>query len=464
MRADPLSVVGPLTAQTDDSLYSAGDVAAPSRESLFESGGFVPPKLGRLAEEVGHLRLGPGGDLWRYENGVYRPDGEEWLAGFVRDRLTDEFRRNRLVEIRAWCHAHVSSKMPVQPSPELINVRNGLLRWRENPPQLESHSPDVPSMIQLPVEWNPAARSPAIFEFLRQVLPEDDFEGHYRLVVEWCGYLLVPTTKFKRAVMLVGPSDTGRSRLLGLFEALLGSRNVANATLQAVAGEKFTAADLYGRLANISADLDAKALQSTGLFKMLVSGDPLRLERKYEHAFNASLFARLMFSANEAPGTADQSDAYFSRWLILPMTRRVPRERRDPDLLAKVTTPEELSGLLVHAVAGLKLLMARGRFSVPAVMENAAADYRRCADAVVGYTAERIVFEPEARTRTATVYTDFGEWCRENNRHPLGAARFKEHVTEVYPQVGYRTAYRGHPTFFGLRLRDAGDEAAGEEA
>ena len=433
-----------------------------NRESVFESGGFVPPKLGRLAEEVGHLRLGPGGDLWRYENGVYRPDlREEWLGGFVRNRLGDQFRRNRLAEVKAWCHTNVQARIPIQPSTEFVNVRNGLLYWREDPPRLDAHSPDVSSPIQLPVEWNPDARCPAIFEFLRQVLPEEDFEGHYRFVVEWCGYLLLPTTKFKQALMLPGPTDTGKSRFLGLCEALLGSRNVANATLQAVTGEKFTAADLFGKLANISADLDAKAVQSTGLFKMLVSGDPMHLERKYEHGFDAPLFARLMFSANEAPGTSDQSDAYFSRWLMLPMARRVPKERQDPDLLDKLTTPEELSGLLLHAVNGLKLLMRRRRFLVPVAMEEALAEYRLRADPVIGYVAERIMFDPDARTHTSTVYADFEEWCKRNGRHALGAGRFKEHLPEVYPQVDCRTS-RGYPTFFGLRLRDVSDEATEE--
>jgi putative DNA primase/helicase len=79
--------------------------------------------------------------------------------------------------------------------------------------------------------------------------------------------------------MLDGPGDTGKSTLLALFEELLGTRNVSNATLQSIAHDRFAGADLYGKLANISADLDAKAIQSTGVFKILTGGqDSLRVE------------------------------------------------------------------------------------------------------------------------------------------------------------------------------------------
>ncbi|MDP9342639.1 MAG: phage/plasmid primase, P4 family [Actinomycetota bacterium] len=424
---------------------------------LFEGGRFVPPKLGQAAERTAHLRVGPGRSLWRYRDGVYVPNGEEWLAGFVRRTLGEEFRENRLREVRAWCRANVDAKLPRQPSTDYINVANGLLWWKETPPRLEPHSPDVTSIIQIPVSWEPEAKCAGMERFLRRVLPRQDLAKCYRLVLEWMGYMLVPSARLKRALLLEGPGDTGKSTLLNVFGALLGPANVSHATLQSIADDRFAAADLYGRLANISADLDARAVQRTGMFKMLVSGDPMRVERKFEQPFNYRPFTRLVFSANEAPGTTDQSDAYYGRWLILPMHARLDLREQDPHLVDELTSPGELAGLLRNAVAALKILMARGRFDPPPVMLHAAKEYRARTDTVVGFVEDACLSDPQARERAGVLYEAYGHWCRENGRQAMGRQRVAEHLKDVYA-LRYAPRHAGYPTWFGLRLRTPADQ------
>jgi putative DNA primase/helicase len=431
----------------------------PDREHFFEAGKFVPPKLGVLAEEVGHLRRGPDGSLWRYEKGVYLPDGDDWLAEFARAQLGEEFRRNRLTEITAWCRANASAQLPVQPPLEPINLTNGLLFWKEDPPRLAPHSPEIASIIQLPVAWDPDARCPTIAAFLNRVLPTDEPERHFDLLMDWAGYCLIPSGRYKKALLLDGPGDTGKSTVLALFEHLLGHRSVSNATLQSIADDRFAAADLYGKLANISADLDAKAIRSTGVFKILTGGqDSLRVERKYRDAFSFKPFVKLMFSANEAPGTSDQSDAFYARWLILPMNRQIPRAEQRRDLIDRMTTDAELSGLLRLAVLHLKLLTRRQGFDEPKGMQHAAAEYRRRTDTVVGFVDELCVFDPQVRQATTPLYVEYCDWCKTSNRPALGKDRFREHISDVYPDVEHHKKYRGVPTWFGIRLRRPEDD------
>lgn len=420
-----------------------------------EGQGFVPPKLGEHAERAGHLRIGPGGSLWRYLDGVYIDDGEEWLAELVRDELGERFRRNRLTEVRAWCLAHTSAKLNILPPADVINVANGTLHWRENPPRLEPHDPGIASFVQVPVAWDPKATCPAIFAFLERVLDSDDLEAHRALLLEWIGHLLVPRNRYKKSLLAVGPGDTGKSTLMRLIEALLGERNVSHVTLQSITDDRFGAADLFGKLANISADLDATALKKAGMFKALTGDDTVRIEKKYHDAFSARLFVKLMFSANEAPGTADQSDAFYSRWIILPMRRKLAEDEQQPNLIEKMTTPEELSGLLLHAVANLRELTVRGRFQEPEAVRLAGAEYRTRTDTVRGYVEDRCELEPEGRTTETQLFEDYTEWCHRSNRHGLGKARFKEHLQDVYPIVEWRKKYSGYPTWFGIRIEGA---------
>jgi putative DNA primase/helicase len=258
----------------------------------------------------------------------------------------------------------------------------------------------------------------------------------------------------------VGPTDSGKSTLLSLIEALLGIHNVSHATLQEIADNQFAGADLYGKLANIASDLDARVPKSAAKFKQLVGGtDTIRVERKYRDAFDFRPFAKLMFSANEPPGTSDQSDAFYGRWFILPMGRQRKGAAKDVGLLKRMSTPTERSGLLSLAVQELRRLDREKQFSVPRAMMQAAGDYRARTDTVVGFVEERCALDnSKDRTRSSAVYADYTDWCEQSNRHPLGAGRFREHLSDVYPSVVFHKKLGGYPTWAGIRLEEPGEE------
>jgi putative DNA primase/helicase len=424
-----------------------------SRDSFFDQGQFVPSRLGDAAEAESHLRAGPEGSLWRYQDGVYRSDGDAWLGQFTRSVLGEAYRDGRLREVRSYCRNR-GMTIPTQPSSDYLNLRNGLLFWRENPPRLAEHSPEVPSIIQLPVAWDPQAESWEVMAFLGAIAPEEDDDACLEFLSEWLGYLLIPDTRFQRALMLEGPRDTGKSTFLRVIEALLGENNVTHRTLQSISDDRFAAADLYGKLANVCADLDAKAVQSSGKFKMVVSGDRMTVEHKYGQPFSYRPHARLIFSANEAPGTADQSDAYFKRWLVLPMHRTIPVADQDARLVQRLATPAELSGLLRHAVEGLKRLMARGRFEVPPSMGRASEEYRARVDTVVAFAGSQCTLHPEAKIRPGALYESYRAWCSSNGRMPIGNQRFGEHLLSSFPGQIRSVMRRGYGYLLGIGLRE----------
>ena len=78
----------------------------------------------------------------------------------------------------------------------------------------------------------------------------------------------------------------------------------------------FKRADLFGKLVNMFADLDSRALKSSSYFKAIVSGDAMDAERKHRDPFYFRPFARLVYSANEIPQSNDKSFAYYRRWCI----------------------------------------------------------------------------------------------------------------------------------------------------
>ncbi|NMJ77102.1 hypothetical protein GLU64_01680 [Nanohaloarchaea archaeon] len=81
------------------------------------------------------------------------------------------------------------------------------------------------------------------------------------------------TCKYERGLMLLGPTDSGKSVFPDVMKALLGWENVAQESLQDLANTRWSRASLKGKLANIDHDLDPKAVKDIGMVKKLTSGN-----------------------------------------------------------------------------------------------------------------------------------------------------------------------------------------------
>jgi P4 family phage/plasmid primase-like protien len=351
--------------------------------------GFLPAILAEEIREAYGIRSGVGGHLYRYQDGVYRFDGRERVEQVCQRVLGERFKPRHGREVVDVLRGGLQ-EIPDEPTTDLVNVANGMLDWRTA--ELRPHGPEHLTTIQLPVAWNPDATCPAIDVFLAEVLPPDS----QRFVREVFGYATVPDGFLRKAVMLLGTGSNGKSTFLSLLRRLLGRRNVSAVPLQAFGESRFAAAEVHGKLANVCGDLDSRALRRSDLFKTVTGGtDAVMAERKYEHPFSFVPFATLLFSANEAPASSDQSDAFFDRWVILPFDRRFEGVDVDPHLLAKLTTREELEGLLVQAIAGFMDLSERGRFEVPPSVQAAGEEYRMRIDSVVTFLDEAMRNRPE---------------------------------------------------------------------
>jgi putative DNA primase/helicase len=154
-------------------------------------------------------------------------------------------------------------------------------------------------------------------------------------------------------------------------------------------------------------------------------------ERKYEHPFTYVPFAAMLFSANVAPASSDQSDAYFDRWIVLPFPHRFEGDEVDTFLIDKLTTREELEGLLVQAVSGLMDLMDRGRFDLPESVRAANEEYRSKVDTVATFLDEACELGATYTVTRQVLYEGYREWCGRNGRMPTAQTEFSPRLRQV---------------------------------
>ncbi len=384
------------------------------------------------------------GQLYVFRRGAYRPDGEHDLRARIAAGLGDEWRRSRADETVAYLRAS-APRLWAEPPRDKINCANGILDVETR--RLERHDQEFLSPVQIAAEFDPSAKAPAIARFLGEVLAADVVP----LIHEIAGYLVTPDQSLQTAVMLLGEGANGKSTALSLLIELLGTANVATIALHRLDEDRFSAAELEGKLANVFADLDARALQASSVFKAITGGDTITGERKYANPFSFKPYARLLYSANEPPPTPDSSDAFFRRWTIIPFERRFDAATADRRILDRLTTPTELAGLLNLGIETIDTVRRRGALRATAETTAAAQRFRLDSDSVSGFLADRCIDDPDGRVPRTGLFDAYRNWCVDNNRKPLGKQRFNRRVEAVRPSA-YVTTYVGQRCWSGLRL------------
>ena len=211
----------------------------------------------------------------------------------------------------------------------IINLKNGLYNVLER--TLIPHSPDYYTTVQLNVSFNPDADCPLFKKFLNESMAGDSEQ--VTLIQEMLGYFLIPITAAQKCFVLVGEANAGKSILLRVINyILIGAKYVSNVSWQAL-NERFKTAELFGKLANIFADLPTKNIDDNGIFKALVGEDTITVEKKHKDPFSFQSYARLLFSCNNIPKNyGDRSEGFYRRLIIITYRNAVPSDKRDPHL------------------------------------------------------------------------------------------------------------------------------------
>ncbi len=413
------------------------------------NGRWNPPATARALMEMGDWFFARNGadTLYSFVNGIYTPARLPLLT-FLSRWMGDDWRQSRADELVRYFKDQ-APELWARPPLGRINLANGILNVETG--ELEPHTPDFLTTVQIPITFDPAAECPRIMEFIQAVFPEDV----QPLAYELAGWLLFADPSWQQAVMLVGPGGNGKSSYLGLLIALLGKHNCSHITLQDIADNRFAAAGLYGKLANIVGDISQQALRSTSRFKGIVAGDPMTAEVKFGQPFDFAPYARLLFSANEPPGSPDATYAFLRRWLVIPFTRTFTGANRDKHILDHLTMPEELSGFFNLALSAYQEVRERDAFTSGASLEETSVEFRESVDAVIAFLEE--VTEPDMNSKAekSALYGRYKEWCKEGGRKGvLGKKRFNNRVRAA-PNVG-ETVSRGKDFWTGFYVPQNG--------
>jgi len=315
-------------------------------------------------------------EMWVYSKGVYVPQGKSYVREFCRKILEETYTTQLANGVISKIEADTfieHDKFFRTNYPEEVPLLNGVLNIRTR--ELSEHTPSKIFFNKIPVEYLPDEDCPKILEHLSNVL---NSEEDVKVLLELFGYLLLKEYKIEKAIMFVGFGRNGKSKTIELMKRFLGPENCSSLPLRALTEESFSLSELFGKMANLAADLSRTDLKETGMIKSLIGRDTIQAKRKYLRDLNFVNYAKMTFAANDLPKIYDTTDGFWTKWVLIEFPYKFvnqnvydangEEERKmwkimDPDIIEKLTSPGELSGLLNYALEGLDRLLKNKDFS-----------------------------------------------------------------------------------------------------
>ncbi len=293
----------------------------------------------------------------------------------------------------------------------LINLRNGTYEVTEAGGELREANADDFIKYQLSFDYDSQARAPMFEAYLNEVLPDKSCQD---VLAEYVGYLFVKGLKLEKILILYGSGANGKSVFAGILTALLGESNVSAHSLSDLTKEATARIGLSKVLVNYATEISGK--METSIFKQLASNEPVIARHLYCNPVTMRNYAKLIFNCNELPRDIEQTDAFYRRFIIVPFTTSIPKEKQDPYLIEKITS-KELSGIFNWALKGLSRLLENQKFTESEIVKEQVERFRVGNDSILMFLEENSYYpgiEMDSRVALKEIYKDYQWYCRSN--------------------------------------------------
>ena len=314
-----------------------------------------------------------------------------------------------------------------------VAFRDGLLDLNDlssTPLRVSASSPDWFSTVVFPYDYVEAAVCPEWIRSLDQVMEGD--KERIALIQEWFGYCLTPDTSQHKFLVAEGEGANGKSVLLEILTKLLGEQNVSQVPLEMFA-TRFQLTRTIGKQANICAEVGEISTVAEGSLKQFTAADRMYFDRKGIDGVECYPTARLILATNNRPRFKDRSMGIWRRMLLVPFRYTVPLEQQDRHLTQKLQ--QELPGIFLWAIEGLKRLRANGHFTEPAACQAVLDEYRLESNPARVFLNENVAVVDGNALRCADLYTNYVAWSKQNGFEALNAAQFGKEVGKRFPTV-----------------------------
>lgn len=404
-RLDPSMVKGYAELDEDDRV---GDL--PQRERAYYAWQVLKQK------GVNLISVEPDNELYICRDGIWHEEGENALRRYLGRALGPAYSTGVLKEAKDLVirDPPFVRREHLGAPEQMVPVANGMLdlekarRGRED--ALRPLKPDDYALNRLTPEYDPDAECPRFMQYLDEDVRDEDVLK----LQEYLGYMLHHWGQpFKKALLLIGPTDSGKSTFTRLVREFLGGEdNVASETLYDLISTRWGTAELFGQMANIRNELSSNELKRPERFKELTGGEEqISAEKKGSDKFSFVVKSKFLFSTNEVPSIEGADPAFYNRWLFASFPHTLDEDEKDPDLIDDLI--DELPGILNWALEGYDRLLKQDGFSNERTLDEKQSMWEEHGGTIARFKAEML--HPTGRrsddVKKSDVYALYTAYC-----------------------------------------------------
>jgi P4 family phage/plasmid primase-like protien len=281
-----------------------------------------------------------------------------------------------------------------------------------------------------------------IKKFLKRTI---DTEDGLKTLQEYLGCILTwPESRYEKALLILGDTDTGKSTLLEVLEKFFDDSETSNLAFPDIGMKRaFHVEELKDAVVNLDHDMDDKEISSYSRIKKAISNNRMHADPKGEKGFKFRPRARFIIASNDSPDDSGAGEAFYNRFLTIQANTRVPEEDKDRQLVDKLCSDQNLSWLLKWSIKGLERLREQNRFTGERSEYETKKLWDKFGSSTQRFIHDQINIDREEGKNipTTDLYEAYEIWCEEQ-------------LEEAIPQRQFIAQAASHPDMIKRKTED----------
>ena len=310
-----------------------------------------------------------------------------------------------------------------------IPFKNGVYNIEDC--KLEPFRPEIVVKNKIPFNYNYDAYDETMDKMLDRVSCYDDQIRD--LLEELAGYIFYRRNELRKGFIFIGDKANGKSTYMDCLNYMVGGHNRTALDLKEL-GDRFRTAELYGKLLCAGDDIGDEFIPNPAIFKKVVSGDPIVVERKGQDPFTLYNYAKCIWSANNIPRIKDKTGAVLDRLVIVPFNANFNKDSEgfDPYIKYKLRSESAMEYLIQLGLDGLKRVLNNSGFTICDKVQEELREYSENNNPIIGFLRDLDVEVDILNQPTKDVYVRYKLYCADNGFNPMSAGEFTKYIKKAY--------------------------------
>lgn len=330
-------------------------------------------------------------------------------------------------------------KIPKNMSVNKIQFKDKLFDIKSN--ELTTVSSNLFATNSIPWEIGNNDDTPTINKLFGEWVSKEDIDTLYEII----SYCCLRDYPIHLIFCLIGVGRNGKSRFLALLTKFIGKNNVCSTELDTLLNSRFESFKLYKKLICTMGETNFGVLSKTSLLKRLCGQDMIGYEFKNKQPFDDYNYAKILISSNALPSSADTSEGFYRRWIIIDFPNTFPEGK---DILE--TIPEtEYSNLAKKVTQILPKLLKKGLFHNQGTVKERQERYISASNPLSLFIRENCRKGPELYMKYSELYLAYVKYLLNNKKRKISRREFKNVLDDEGLDVSKTTKYEGSDAING---------------